>query len=150
MPTPLADSYYEEFDLEIVGRIPLTEYLKDSLLCILVFHRRTLRAFKPADHILHRHPPNCVGPRTIAVWLTFELSWRPAVGAPLELGVRRRLCCDVHEGHCPAGGCQSSTLLPSGSMTHPNFPYSESSVFSSTSQPSSRSALRSPARSSTR
>src|SRR5712691_10769076 len=65
---------------------------------------------------------------------------RPAVGAPLERGVRRRLCCHVHEGHCPAGGCQSSTLLPSGSMTHPNFPYSESSVFSSTSQPSSRSA----------
>src|SRR5436190_7852167 len=68
--------------------------------------------------------------------LTFELS----VGAPLERGVRRRLCCDVHEGYCPGGGCQSSTLLPSGSMTHPNFPYSESSVFSSTSQPSSRSA----------
>src|SRR5437667_11380763 len=52
--------------------------------------------------------------------------------------------------HCPCGGCQSSTLLPSGSMTHPNFPYSESSVFSSTLQPSSRSALRSAARSSTR
>ncbi len=31
-----------------------------------------------------------------------------------------------------------STLLPSGSMTHPNFPYSESSAFSSTLQPSSR------------
>ena len=47
----------------------------------------------------------------------------------------------LHEGYCPAGGCQSSILLPSGSMTHPNFPYSESSVvFSSTSQPSSRSA----------
>ena len=41
--------------------------------------------------------------------------------------------------HCPGGGCQSSTLLPSGSMTQPNFPYSESSVFSRTSQPSSRS-----------
>src|SRR6185437_16128983 len=40
--------------------------------------------------------------------------------------------------HCPAGGCQSSTLLPSGSMTHPNFPYSESSVFSSTLQPSAQ------------
>src|SRR5258707_43109 len=46
----------------------------------------------------------------------------------------------LHGGYCPAGGCQSSTLLPSGSMTHPNFPYSESSVFSRTSQPSSRSA----------
>jgi hypothetical protein len=43
------------------------------------------------------------------------------------------------EVHSPGGGCQSSTLLPS-----------ESSVFSSTSQPSSRSALRSAARSSTR
>ena len=42
--------------------------------------------------------------------------------------------------YCSAGGCQSSILLPSGSMTHPNFPNSESSVFSSTSQPSSRSA----------
>lgn len=52
--------------------------------------------------------------------------------------------------HCPAGGCQSSTLLPSGSMTQPNFPYSESSVFSRTLQPSSRSACNSEARSSTR
>ena len=39
-------------------------------------------------------------------------------------------------------GCirRTATVQPSGSMTHPNFPYSESSVFSSTSQPSSRSA----------
>src|SRR5437870_8788292 len=36
MPTPLADPYHEEFDLEIGGRLPLTEYLKDSLLGILV------------------------------------------------------------------------------------------------------------------
>ena len=41
--------------------------------------------------------------------------------------------------YCPGGGCQSSTLLPSGSMTQPNFPYSESSVFSRTLHPSSRS-----------
>src|SRR5437867_13038448 len=61
MPTPLADSYYEEFDLEIGGRLPLTEYLKDSLLGILVLHGRTLRTFEPADHVLHRHPPNSVG-----------------------------------------------------------------------------------------
>jgi hypothetical protein len=61
----------------------------------------------------------------------------PDVGAAVEV-------------HSPGGGCQSSTLLSSGSMTQPNFPYSESSVFSSTSQPSSRSALRSAARSSTR
>ena len=65
-------------------------------------------------------------------------------------GSRRRSSSRVTELHCPCGGCQSSTLLPSGSMTHPNFPYSESSVFSSTLQPSSRSALRSAARSSTR
>ena len=57
MPTPLADSYHEEFDLEIRGRLPLTEYLKDSLLCILVLDGRTLRAFEPADHVLHRHLP---------------------------------------------------------------------------------------------
>src|SRR6266852_3390904 len=63
MPTPLTDSYYEEFNLEIGGRLPLTEYLKDSLLGILVFHGRALRAFEPADHVLHRHPPNGLGPQ---------------------------------------------------------------------------------------
>jgi glutathione S-transferase len=52
--------------------------------------------------------------------------------------------------HCPPGGCQSSTLLPSGSITQPNLPNSESSVFSSTLQPSSRSACSSEARSGTR
>jgi hypothetical protein len=88
-------------------------------------------------------------------YATFELtgdrlSAKPAVGRPVERGVRRRFSSRVTYLHCPCGGCQSSTLLPSGSMTHPNFPYSESSVFSSTLQPSSRSALRSAARSSTR
>src|SRR6266566_10090187 len=63
MPTPLADSHHEERDLEIGGRLPLTEYLKDSLLGILVLDGRTLRAFKPADHVLHWHPPDSVGPR---------------------------------------------------------------------------------------
>src|SRR5437879_437582 len=63
MATPLADSYHEEFDREIGGRLPLTEYLKDSLLGILVLDGRTLGAFEPADHVLHWHPPNCVGPR---------------------------------------------------------------------------------------
>src|SRR5436309_2038254 len=63
MPTPLADSYHEEFDLEIGGRLPLTEYLKDSLLGILVLDGRPLRAFEPADHVLHWDPPDCVGPR---------------------------------------------------------------------------------------
>jgi hypothetical protein len=55
-------------------------------------------------------------------------------GAAITGGIRQK------NVHCPAGGCQSSILLPSGSMTHPNFPYSESSVFSSTLQPSLRSA----------
>ena len=55
-----------------------------------------------------------------------------------------RLC------YCPAGGCHSSTLFPSGSMTQANFPYSDSSIFSSTLQPSSRKALTSAWRSSTR
>ena len=50
----------------------------------------------------------------------------------------------------PAGGCHSSTLFLSGSMTQANFPYSDSSIFSSTLQPSSRKALTSAWRSSTR
>src|SRR5437773_2842960 len=57
MPTPLAHSHYEELDLEVGWRLPLTKHIKDSLLGILVLHRRTLRAFEPADHVLHRHPP---------------------------------------------------------------------------------------------
>ena len=52
--------------------------------------------------------------------------------------------------HCPAGGCQSSTLFPSGSMTHAKIPYSESSIFSSTLQPSSRRTVTSAWRSATR
>ena len=56
---------------------------------------------------------------------------------------------DVRD-YCPAGGCHSSILLPSGSITQPNLPYSESSVLSSTSQPSSRKACSRPASSSTR
>ena len=56
------------------------------------------------------------------------------------LFVRRRHLDFRHGTHCPGGGYQSSTLLPSGSMTQPNFPYSESSVFSRTLHPSSRSA----------
>lgn len=52
--------------------------------------------------------------------------------------------------HCPTGGCQSSTLFPSGSITQANFPNSESSILSSTLQPSSFSTFTSDARSSTR
>src|SRR6185369_4957082 len=36
--TPLTDSHHEEFDLEIGGRLPLTEDLKDPLLDILVLY----------------------------------------------------------------------------------------------------------------
>ena len=39
-------------------------------------------------------------------------------------------------------GSHSSTLFPSGSMTQANFPYSDSSIFSSTSQRSSFNDLR--------
>src|SRR5688572_24502479 len=52
--------------------------------------------------------------------------------------------------HQPWGGCHSSTLFPSGSMTQANFPYSESSIFSSTLQPSSFKTLTKAWRSSTR
>src|SRR5665213_1976309 len=45
--TPLADADHEEVDLEIGGRLPLAEYLEDSLLGILVLDGRTLRAFGP-------------------------------------------------------------------------------------------------------
>jgi hypothetical protein len=43
----------------------------------------------------------------------------------------------------PSGGCHSSTLLPSGSMTQPNLPNSDSSVLSKTSHPSARSVANS-------
>src|SRR6185437_10730547 len=57
VPAPFADAYDEKFKPEIGGRLPLTKYLEDSLLGILVFNGRTLRAFKPANHVLHWHPP---------------------------------------------------------------------------------------------
>ena len=57
MPTPFAHSHYKQLDLEICGRLPLSEYFKDSLLGILVLFRRTLRAFEPTDHVLQEHLP---------------------------------------------------------------------------------------------
>ena len=68
MPTPLADSYHEEVDLEIGGRLPLTEHLKDSLLGILVLDGRTLRAFEPAEHVLNGIPLIVLVLGTIADW----------------------------------------------------------------------------------
>jgi hypothetical protein len=53
MPTPLAHTDYEELDLEIGWRRPLTKHFKDSLLDILVLYGRTLRALEPADYVFH-------------------------------------------------------------------------------------------------
>src|SRR5260221_14336568 len=57
IPSPIAYPHHEQLDLEIVGRLPLSENLQYPLLSILVFHRRSLRTFEPADHILHRYSP---------------------------------------------------------------------------------------------
>jgi hypothetical protein len=56
IPTPVTHAYDEQLDLEIAGRFSLREHLKDPLLRILVFHRRALRTFGPAEHVFHRHP----------------------------------------------------------------------------------------------
>src|SRR5712671_5910220 len=53
MPTPLAHTYDEKLDLEIGWRLPLTKYLENPLLGILILYGRTLRALEPADHISH-------------------------------------------------------------------------------------------------
>src|SRR5207244_6680135 len=53
MSTPLAHTHYEHLNLEITWRLPLAKHFKDSLLGIFVLHRRTLRAFEPADHVFH-------------------------------------------------------------------------------------------------
>src|SRR5712671_5851707 len=53
MPTPLAHTYDEKLDLEIGWRLPLTKYLENPLLGILILYGRTLRALEPADHIFH-------------------------------------------------------------------------------------------------
>src|SRR6266516_1231909 len=52
-PTPLACSHDEQLDLELGGRLPLSEHLQYPLLGILVFDRRTLRTFEPTDHVFH-------------------------------------------------------------------------------------------------
>ena len=83
---------------------------------------------------------------------------RPGVlGSTTRWSPSRTPVCAVHSSrmpvrhpHCPSGGSHNSTLLPSGSTTQPNFPYSDSSVLSTTAQPSARSAASSPARSATR
>src|SRR5205809_3603986 len=61
MPTPLAHSHNEHLDLEIGGRLPLSENLQYSLLGILVFRRRSLRTFEPANHVFHWYFPLSIG-----------------------------------------------------------------------------------------
>src|SRR5882724_10842034 len=53
MPTPLAHSHDEHLNLEIGGRLPLSENFQDPLLGILILRRRSLRTFEPADHVFH-------------------------------------------------------------------------------------------------
>src|SRR6266481_7423517 len=57
IPTPVTHSYNEQLDLEIGGRLPLSENLQYPLLGILVLRRRSLRTFEPADHVFHRYSP---------------------------------------------------------------------------------------------
>ena len=86
------------------------------------------------------HPP-----RVLAAALPARAAVRAGPGRlePLR-GVRRPARRPgPGAGYWPGGGCQSSTLFPSGSMTQAKTPYSDSSIFSSTLQPSSR---RTPAR----
>src|SRR5690349_22047385 len=64
MATPLAHANYEKLDLEISWRLPLAKHLKDSLLGILILHRRTLRALEPADDVLHVFPFSISNSRT--------------------------------------------------------------------------------------
>ena len=63
------------------------------------------------------------------------------IGRTLEIQAEEcsSMAASKIDGYCPSGGCHNSTLFPSGSITHPNLPKSESSVLSRTSQPSSRS-----------
>src|SRR4051794_21462732 len=53
---PVAHSNDEQLDLEVGGRLPLSEYLQNPLLRVLVFHRRTLWAFGPGEHVFHGMP----------------------------------------------------------------------------------------------
>ena len=50
MPTPLAHSHNEQLDLEIGGRLPLSENLEYPLLGILILRRRSLRTLEMASN----------------------------------------------------------------------------------------------------
>lgn len=106
-------------------------------------------------------PSSNVGKYTFTVTdtrLAFTLVSDPCEGRriPLTAGpltrktTSRAARAPRRQRHWPSGGCHSSTLFPSGSITQPNFPYSESSVFSRTLHPSWRRISSSPARSATR
>ena len=101
----------------------------------------------------HWHPPVCPSGRAAAVSAMTcigQVEPQPQVSIAEKRPTKRLRLRAGGPGHWPAGGCQSSTLLPSGSMTQANLPYSESSIFSRTLQPSSRRAATSACRSSTR
>ena len=132
---------------------PRCRVLRDLSCCIWMsrrcWHRGTLRGLtfeltgrqrqdaKPGLAKMYRVPP--------------DRAWWPAVGAPVERGVRpRRAELRALYAHWPAGGCHSSSLFPSESRTQPNLPYSDSSIFSSTCTPSARRAASTACKSSTR
>ncbi len=76
---------------------------------------------------------------------------RPLLLFLTVIGAGTQIRAEVdYTGHWPAGGCQSSVLFPSGSMTQANFPYSDSLILSRTVQPSSRRTFTKACRSSTR
>src|SRR5436190_16563500 len=53
VPAPVTDPNHEQLDLEIGRRLPLREHLQNPFLGVLVFNRRTLRAFRPGKHVFH-------------------------------------------------------------------------------------------------
>src|SRR5216684_9163163 len=57
IPAPVTHSYYEQLDLEIGGRLPLSENFEYPLLGILILHRRSLRTFGPGEHVFHWYSP---------------------------------------------------------------------------------------------
>lgn len=121
--------------LGVPGRGHSTDALREI---VLTAHRvRVCVASSTASLLLHTFSAPCD-------WPAARRSGRSEEAALIRHAKYKIL------GYWPTGGCQSSTLFPSGSMTHPNLPYSDSSVFSRTLQPSFRSASSKAAKSATR
>jgi len=115
----------------------------------------------PAQSICHQSPFR--SGQIEAISAARRLSMPPAPGG--RAGAARQVLsvCSCHRNipndqhssntscrYCPGGGCHSSILLPSGSSTQPNLPYSDSSLLPTTLQPSARKASNSASRSATR